>query len=151
MLKVGDTAPDFTLLDSDRQEFRLSSLLGKKSVVLIFYPGDQTPVCTRQLCGIRDAYQEFVDAGAEVVGINPSGELSHKKFSDKYRFQFRLLVDRDKAVSRSYDVVMMTLGAFTIINRTVYVVGRNGKIIFAERGTPSNERILAAIRQQEQE
>jgi peroxiredoxin Q/BCP len=147
MLRVGDIAPDFTLADEKGNEVMLSSFLKKQFVVLIFYPGDQTPVCTKQLCGIRDEYQDFAEAGAVVFGINPGSALSHKKFSEKHDFQFKLLVDKDKSVARKYDVVMMNLGPLAVINRTVYVVGHNGMIIFAQRGTPSNEQILKAIRE----
>ncbi|NJN65214.1 MAG: peroxiredoxin [Chloroflexaceae bacterium] len=145
MLRVGTQAPDFTLEDEQGTQVTLSSFRGQ-AVVLIFYPGDQTPVCTRQLCGIRDSYDEFTAAGAVVFGINPGSPLSHQKFSQKYDFQFKLLVDRERAAARSYDVLVVSLGPLAVINRAVYVVGSDGTIIFAERGTPANETILAAIR-----
>jgi peroxiredoxin Q/BCP len=146
MLQVGTRAPDFTLEDEQGNPATLSSFRGQ-AVVLIFYPGDQTPVCTRQLCGIRDAYDEFTAAGAVVFGINPGSSLSHQKFSQKYDFQFKLLVDKERTVARSYDVLVVSLGPLAVINRAVYVVSADGTIVFAERGTPDNETILTAINQ----
>ncbi len=149
MLEVGTTAPDFTLPTADGDIITLSSFRGAQPVVLIFYPGDQTPVCTMQLCGIRDGYEDFTAAGVVVFGVNHGNSLSHRKFSEKHNFQFPLLVDSDRTVSLAYDTVLVNIGPFAIINRMVYVVGKNGKIIFAQRGTPSNETILAAIESEE--
>lgn len=145
MLHVGAIAPDFTLTDEQGHPVTLSSFRGNHPVVLIFYPGDQTPICTTQLCGIRDGYDAFEAVGAIILGINPASEFSHRKFSRRYNFPFPLLVDRERSVAKAYDVLLMNLGPFSVINRMVYVVGTDGTIIFAERGLPDNQTIINAI------
>jgi peroxiredoxin Q/BCP len=145
MLRVGTPAPDFSLPDEQGTMVTLSSYQGKQPVVLIFYPGDNTPVCTMQLCGVRDTYDEFVEAGAVVFGVNPGSASSHERFSQRHNFQFRLLVDHDRSVAQQYDCVMFSLGPLGLVSRTVYVVGLNGTIVFAQPGTPSTKDIVAAI------
>jgi peroxiredoxin Q/BCP len=147
MLHVSDTAPDFTLPDEQGNTVTLSSFRGRQPVVLIFYPGDQTPVCTMQMCSIRDNYDAFTDAGAVIFGINPGNAPSHQKFAQRNKLQFHLLVDAEKEVAKMYDVMLLNIGRFAIINRTVYVVGTKGTIIFAQRGMPATETILQAIHQ----
>ena len=103
MLAEGDLAPDFTLTSDSGEAVTLSSLRGKP-VVLYFYPKDDTPGCTTQACGIRDAYGEFERAGAVVLGISPDDESSHVKFKDKYELPFTLLADTDHSVAEQYGV-----------------------------------------------
>jgi thioredoxin-dependent peroxiredoxin len=103
VIEEGKPAPDFELRDDSGQTVRLSSLRGKP-VVLYFYPKDDTPGCTAQACGIRDAYGEFEDAGAVVLGVSPDDERSHTKFRDKYELPFALLADTDHAVADEYGV-----------------------------------------------
>ncbi len=144
MLSVGDMAPDFTLKSEQGEEVALSAFRGSNPVVLIFYPGDETLGCTVQLCAVRDGYKEFTDAGAVVFGVNPGDTQSHQKFVKHHNFQFRLLVDADKTVAEQYDA-LMGFGPFKMVNRTVYVVGADGAITFAQRGMPRNKTILEAI------
>jgi len=145
MLKVGETAPDFTLADETGQRHRLSDYRGKNAVVLIFYPMNQTAVCTAQLCEVRDAFADLKAAGAVIFGLNSAGEESHRGFVERRSFPFHLLVDADKRVARQYRSVV-GWGKLSINNRTVYVVGRDGKILFAQRGKPTPQELLAAIR-----
>lgn len=134
MLTEGDTAPDFTLsgIDGDGEEIevRLSKLKGR-SVVLYFYPRDDTSGCTTQACGIRDAWPEFEAADADIFGISPDDLASHRKFSDKYDLPFPLLADPDHAVAESYGVwkEKTTFGkTYWGIERSTFVV-RNGKVV----------------------
>lgn len=145
MLSPGSVAPDFSLPDEQGNVVTLSSFRGGQPVVLIFYPGDQTPVCTAQLCGVRDQYEDFTAVGAVVFGINPGSRSSHQKFSQRHDFPFRLLVDEDSTVARQYESLMVRVGPLALVNRTVYVVGVDGTIVFAQRGSPDNETILAAL------
>lgn len=145
MLPVGSEAPDFTLPDEQGEMVTLSSFRGKQAVVLIFYPGDETPGCTQQLCGIRDTYQAFEAAGAVVFGFNPASGERHRRFVQRHNFPFRLLVDSDRTVARDYKALMLNLGPLAIVNRTVYVVGKEGAIRFAERGAPPTAKILASL------
>ncbi len=144
MLKVGTEAPDFNLRDNQGKSVSLGKLRGR-TVVLIFYPGDNTPLCTAQLCEVRDKFAEFTAAGATVLGVNPFNAASHKRFAEKNRFQFPLLVDPGLKVSRAYGCVL-GWGPLSFVNRTVYVVGPDGKVRFAKRGKPSPKEVLDAIR-----
>jgi peroxiredoxin Q/BCP len=102
-LREGDEAPDFTLRADDGGEVTLSSLRGRQ-VVLYFYPKDDTPGCTTQACGIRDAYGEFEREGAVVLGVSPDDEASHVKFKAKYHLPFTLLADEGHRVADEYGV-----------------------------------------------
>jgi thioredoxin-dependent peroxiredoxin len=139
LLKPGSVAPDFSLLSSDSATVKLSDFAGKHSVVLIFYPGDQTPGCTAQLCAIRDDYSLFEAKNAKVFGVNPGDIASHKKFVAKQKYPFPLLVDEKKVVAKLYGCDGL------MVKRTVYVIDTAGKIIFAKRGRPADEEILKAI------
>ena len=142
MLKIGDKAPEFSLKDQDGNLVELKSFLGKKNVVLVFYPGDNTPGCTKQMCAIRDDYSQFSSADVAVFGINPQDKDSHKKFVDKNKLPFPLLVDADKKVVAAYG----TKGVL-VTTRTVYGIDKKGIIVFAQRGMPSSAEILKAFTQ----
>src|SRR5262245_58302964 len=102
-LRVGQKAPDFDAVSSSGEPIRLSSFLGKKNVVLYFYPGDFTPVCTRETCMFRDAYEELADGETEVIGVSVDSDESHRKFAGKYGLRFSLVSDRDKEIARKYE------------------------------------------------
>lgn len=140
MLKPGDTAPEFSLSAHDGQVVKLSDFIGKKYVVLIFYPGDETPVCTNQLCEIRDDYSRFTKMDAVVFGINPASDKSHQKFVQKNKFPFELLIDTKSKVASEYQAKGALMNT-----RTVYVIDKEGKIIYAKRGKPPVTEILASI------
>ena len=135
-LPVGAKAPDFTLPDDSGHTVELSALRGK-SVVLVFYPGDDTPGCTKQLCQLRDDWSEAVARGVEVFGVNPGNAQSHDKFRRKFGFPFPLLVDQGQKVATLYHANGI------IVKRTVYRIGPDGVIRFARRGMPSPHEILA--------
>jgi peroxiredoxin Q/BCP len=139
LLAVGSTAPLFSLASSNGDTVKLLDFREKKNVVLVFYPGDRTPGCTKQLCALRDDYTEFDKKDAVIFGVNPADVQSHKTFIEKQHYQFPLLVDEGKAVAKLYG----TSGLF--IKRTVYVIDKKGIIIFAQRGMPSDSAILASI------
>jgi peroxiredoxin Q/BCP len=101
MVSEGSPAPDFTLKSDSGEEITLSGLRGRP-VVLYFYPRDDTPGCTTQACGIRDAWSEFKQSGAVVLGVSPDDEGSHAKFRDKYSLPFTLLADADHKVTEQY-------------------------------------------------
>ncbi|MDO8584264.1 MAG: peroxiredoxin [bacterium] len=143
-LTVGMPAPDFTLKDQDENSVKLSSLKGKKAVVLIFYPGDMTPGCTMQLCAIRDDWQKFKEANIEVYGINHAEAVSHEKFIKKYSFPFPLLIDANKKVSALYGAVRPLFKAM-IIKRSVVGIDKGGIIRYLKRGLPRNAEILKAM------
>ncbi len=140
MLKVGTKAPEFTLQSHTGDSISLSDYNDKKYVALIFYPGDETPVCIKQLCELRDDYSQFEKLNAVVFGVNPADIESHGAFAKKHNFQFPLLVDNDGAVTKAFGCkgTLMT-------KRTVYVIDPKGMIIFAQRGKPPVSEIRASI------
>jgi len=130
VINEGDQAPDFTLHSDAGTDVTLSSLRGRP-VVLYFYPKDDTPGCTTQACGIRDAYGEFERAGAVVLGISPDDERSHTKFKDKYGLPFALLADTDHAVAEQYGVWGEKSYAgkkYMGVKRSTFVIGADGNV-----------------------
>jgi thioredoxin-dependent peroxiredoxin len=124
VIEEGTPAPDFELASDTGETVTLSSLRGKP-VVLYFYPKDDTPGCTTQACGIRDAYDEFERAGAVVLGVSPDDERSHVKFRDKYELPFTLLADTDHEVAERYGV----WGEKKFMGRTYMGVSRSTFVI----------------------
>lgn len=124
-VKIGDTAPDFSLLSQSGSSVSLKDFLGKKSVVLYFYPKDDTPGCTKEACAFRDSYEVFRDAGAEVIGVSEDSPDSHQKFATKYQLPFTLLSDTGKQVRKLYGVPA-TLGLLP--GRVTYVIDKNGVV-----------------------
>lgn len=104
MISEGTKAPDFTLPDSEGKMVSLSNFAGKR-ILLAFYPGDDTPVCTTQLCSYRDNYSEFTKRGIVVLGISTDSVDSHKQFGEKNSLPFTLLSDKDKKVCELYDAM----------------------------------------------
>lgn len=123
-VQVGDRAPDFTLHDGAGQEWRLSDHRGKV-VVLLFYPGDETPICTRQMCSVRDRWDDYSNTGAEVVGISTDSVESHKKFAEHHELPLRLLSDAKGEVAKLYGAQSLIPGK---VARSVFVIDRAGII-----------------------
>lgn len=145
-IKQGDTAPDFTLKDGDGSEWTLSNYKGR-TVVLLFYPGDNTPVCTAQLCSVRDHWSEYQATGAEVVGISTDTVESHQDFAQKNQLPLRLLSDGDRKVSEVYDMKSWLPGRSA---RGVVVIDGEGRIAYHKAQPvslfkPSDDDVLAAI------
>ena len=120
--RVGAPAPDFTLPDAEGREWRLSDQRGRV-VVLLFYPGDETPICTRQMCSVRDRWDEYAATGAEVVGISTDTVESHQKFAEHHGLPLRLLADTMGEVSRAYGARSLLPGRTA---RSVFVIDREG-------------------------
>lgn len=138
---VGDKAPLFTLSDEKGRQVDVESFQGKQPVVLIFYPGDDTPGCTRQLCAIRDDWAAFTSAGIAVFGVNHAGADSHQRFIDKHRLPLPILVDTGKTVSAMYGAIKKYFGK-EVINRSVIVIDKQGIIRYLKRGLPPNSEFL---------
>lgn len=129
-LTIGDMAPDFTLSDAEGNAVRLADLRGQR-VVLYFYPRDNTPGCTKQACGFRDAYSDYQAKDIVVLGVSTDDSKSHAKFTQKYQLPFPLLCDRDANVARSYYSYgpKKFMGKdYTGIYRNTFVIGPDGKI-----------------------
>jgi peroxiredoxin Q/BCP len=136
-LPVGSQAPDFETADDAGHPVKLSALKGK-NVVLVFYPGDNTPVCTAQLCEFRDRWEQAEQRNVVVYGVNPRGAASHAGFRAKQHLPFPLLVDEGQKIGEAYH----TNGL--IVKRTVYLIGPDGTVRYARRGKPPVQEVLAA-------
>lgn len=148
MIGNGTLAPDFELPDQFGSLVRLSQYRGTRSVVIYFYPKDDTGGCTIQACGFRDHFEKLRAAGAEVIGISDDSTESHLKFASKYRLPFTLLSDRGGRVRKLYGV-KKTLGV--IPGRVTFVIDRDGVIrhVFSSQAKPAQhvEEALAALAQ----
>lgn len=122
-IKIGDKAPDFTLSSSTGEQVSLKDFQGKKSVVLYFYPKDDTPGCTAEACAFRDSYEVFQKAGAETIGVSGDSQQSHQQFASKYKLPFILLSDTDNKLRQLYGVPS-TL--FILPGRVTYVIDKQG-------------------------
>jgi peroxiredoxin Q/BCP len=122
-IQVGDRAPDFTATTHDGRQIRLADYLGRKAVVLYFYPKDNTSLCTAQACSFRDSYEDFVQAGAEVIGVSSDNPESHREFAARQRLPFILVSDQDQSLRKAFGVPK-TL-AF-LPGRVTYVIDREG-------------------------
>jgi peroxiredoxin len=145
-MEIGKEAPDFTLNDGEGNNWTLSDQKGK-TVVLLFYPGDNTPVCTAQLCSVRDHWSEYQATGAEVVGVSTDTVESHKGFAEKHSLPLRLLSDPDGKVSAQYGMRSWLPGRSA---RGVVVIDKEGKIAYSKAQSlsifrPKDDDVLAAI------
>ena len=125
ILKIGDRAPDFTAKTSSGDTIHLADYIGKKGLVLFFYPKDGTAVCTKEACAFRDSYMQFADAGAEVIGISSDSDESHLSFAKQNRLTFPLISDADGSLRKLF-AVPKTLGI--IPGRVTYVIDKDGII-----------------------
>jgi len=144
VLREGDPAPDFTLESDAGERVTLSSLRGRP-VVLYFYPKDDTPGCTRQACGIRDAWADFQRAGAEVFGISADTQRSHERFKSKYTLPFTLLADPEHRLGEPYGVAQEGKNSY---ERSTFVIDADGNVTrVLRRVNPDShtDDVLAAL------
>ena len=130
LLQKGDLAPDFTGLNQNNESISLSDFKGKK-LILYFYPKDNTPGCTAESCNLNDNYDAWIKKGFEVVGVSPDSVASHKKFADKYGFNFNLIADTEKKILEAYGAwgeKSMYGKKYMGVLRTTYVIDEDGKI-----------------------
>lgn len=147
-MKVGESAPDFTLKDGEGRDWKLSEQRGK-TVVLLFYPGDDTPVCTKQLCSVRDNWEEYAATGAEVVGISTDSAASHKSFAEKYDLPLTLLSDERGETLERYGAKSWLPGrssrAVVVIDKTGVV--RHHQVQSLSIFRPKDDEVLKAIQE----
>ena len=146
MTEINSTAPGFSLPADDGSTYSLADHQGEKQL-LVFYPADNTPVCTRQMCDYRDGIEEFSELGVNVVGISSDGQQSHIKFREKYRLPFTLLSDENLEVAEQYGCKGI-MG----MKRAVFLVDESGIIQYAHREALSlfrrtAEELIDVIRQ----
>lgn len=140
-------APDFTLPDGNGEQWRLSDHRGKV-VVLLFYPGDETPICTKQMCSVRDRWDDYTATGAEVVGISSDSVESHRKFSEHHKLPLRLLSDANGTAAGLYGAKSIIPGR---IARSVFVIDAEGIVRHADVRAlglfkPKDDSTIAAIK-----
>ena len=142
-LEVGDHVPDFSATTHDGTEIRLADFLGERALVLFFYPKDGTPICTAEACAFRDSYEQFTDAGAEVIGVSADSGESHRSFASQHNLSFPLISDEDGSLRKLFGVPK-TMGLFP--GRVTYVIDKSGIIrqIFSSQFT-SNEHVRQAL------
>ncbi len=127
MIKAGQQAPDFELPDNNGDLVKLTDFKGTKNVVLFFYPKDFTGGCTAEACSFRDSYEDFTDAGAEVIGISSDDVISHRKFSERYKLPFILLSDKGGKVKNLFGVKNDLFGL--LAGRVTFVINKEGVVI----------------------
>jgi peroxiredoxin Q/BCP len=148
---LNEPAPDFTLKDGNGDHWRLADHRGKV-VVLLFYPGDETPICTRQMCSVRDRWDDYVATGAEVVGISSDSVESHQKFAAHHNLPLRLLSDSDGTASKLYGARSLIPGK---VARSVFVIDAQGVLRHSDVRPlglfkPKDDDTIAAIRAAQQ-
>jgi len=141
LLPIGVPAPEFDIPMPDGTTWPTSYFRGKKRLVLVFYPGDFTPICTAQLCALRDHWNQIQEHDALVVGINPAKPSKHRLFAAKFSFPFPLISDWGHKIAKAYGCC----GWFGMNKRTVYIVDKRGLIAYACRGNPNVAELLQAL------
>lgn len=129
-LNIGDPAPDFSLLDAEGNRVQLADLRGRR-IVLYFYPRDNTPGCTKEACGFRDAYDDYVGKDLTVLGVSTDDAKSHAKFAAKYKLPFPLLIDEGGQVASaygSYGLKKFMGKEYLGISRSTFIIGPDGTI-----------------------
>lgn len=141
-LKVGDTLPNFTAKDTKGTVFDSQNYIGKQSLVIYFYPKDNTPGCTVEACSFRDNYQDFKDLGAEVIGISADSVTSHLKFKSKFNLPFILLSDADKKLRKLFGVENSLI---FLPGRETFVADKNGVVLMIFNSMSSKIHIEKAL------
>lgn len=142
-VQVGDIIPHFSALDTNGNTFDSATIVGKKPLVIYFYPKDNTPGCTAQACSFRDQYEDFLDLGAEVIGVSSDSVISHQKFTAQYQLPFVLLSDTDKKIRNLFGVPSSLLGMLP--GRVTYVVDTAGVVQLVFNSMLSGNHIPKAL------
>jgi peroxiredoxin Q/BCP len=143
-LKIGDKAPSFVAVDANGTSFDSKDIIGKKPLVIYFYPKDNTPGCTMQACGFRDSYEDFIDLGAEVIGVSSDTVNSHKKFTNQYKLPFILLSDSDKKLRKLFGVPDKLFGLLP--GRVTYIINKKGIITMIFDSVMATKHISIALK-----
>lgn len=141
LIEVGTDAPDIQAKTGSGRDFRLSDQVASHRVMLVFYPKDFTSGCTTQLVHVQQSLDDMRREGVEPFGVNPGDAESHGKFCDAYDLEFELLVDDNMEAAKAYGAVKPEGGVL----RSVFVVGKDGKVVFAQEGAPSWQDVQDVI------
>ncbi len=146
-LSIGDSVPEFQLANQNGAIFNINFVLGKKPLVIYFYPKDNTPACTKEACMFRDSYEDFTDLGAEVIAISADSDKTHKQFAAKFELPFILLSDTENKVRKLFGVKSSLFGLLP--GRETYVINQSGKVVMVFNdinATQHKHRALKALR-----
>ena len=144
-INVGDKITPFKATLQTGIEIDSSSLLRENPyLLLIFYPGDDTPGCTKQLCGVRDIYEEYKKLGVKVLGVNQGSQESHQKFIDKYTYPFDIIVDTDKKLAREFGAIGKFFGN-EITKRGVFLLNSEHEVVYQVWGQQNNQKIIDSL------
>jgi len=127
-IEIGNQLPPFTLMDQDGKIFNIETVLGKKNLVIYFYPKDDSPGCTKEACYFQDQFEVFKQADAEVIGISGQSVESHKKFAEKYNLTYTLLSDEGNKLRKQFGVPTNFLGLLP--GRVTYIIDKTGKVVY---------------------
>ena len=127
-ISVGSTIPSFTLNDQNGHAFDIRTVLGKKNLVIYFYPKDDSPGCTKEACSFRDQFEVFAEADAVIIGVSSQSVKSHKEFAEKYRLNYTLLSDEEDVLRKLFGVPANLFGL--IPGRVTYIVNKEGKVVY---------------------
>ncbi|NQU84767.1 MAG: peroxiredoxin [Mariniphaga sp.] len=127
-IKIGSTIPLFTLNDQNGNTFNINSVIGKKNLVLFFYPKDDSPGCTKEACYFRDQFEAFTDANAVVIGISGQSVKSHKQFAEKFNLNYTLLSDKGNELRKQFGISTDFFGLLP--GRVTYVIDKSGKVVY---------------------
>jgi len=145
-LAVGNAVPAFTLKDQDGRTFNINDVIGKKVLIIYFYPKDESMVCTKEACAFRDSFADYTKEGAQIIGINGGTVESHKEFTEHYKLPFILLSDSDNKVLKKFGVK----NKFFMTGRQTFVIDLKGKIAFSYEsmleGTAHSKQALAVVK-----
>jgi thioredoxin-dependent peroxiredoxin len=142
-VQLGDKIPHFKAKDTNGHDFDSADLVGKKPIVIYFYPRDNTPGCISEACSFRDQYQDFKDLGAEVIGISSDSVASHQKFRDHYQLPFILLSDSDKKIQKLFGVPTAIFGLLP--GRVTYVIDKNGVVVMIFDNLGASKHLSKAL------
>ena len=144
-LKVGDRIPHFELLNQHGELFKSETVLGVKPLVVYFYPNDETPGCTAEACSFRDHYEDFLQLGAEVIGISSDGVKSHQKFAARHKLPFVLLSDSKKKGQHLFKLPKILFGLYT--KRITFVIDKEGLVSYVHSSLMPDTHIKKALQQ----
>lgn len=146
-LAIGQKAPEFEVVSSQGKALKLSDFRGKKNVVLYFYPGDFTPVCTKETCGFRDMYDELASQDTEIIGVSVDSDDSHRKFAEKYKVPFDLVSDETRAIAKAYGATGFFRDLIGKMARKTFVIDKNGDVAGILEAELSASKHLDGVRE----
>ena len=146
-LRVGQKAPDFDVVSSSGKSLKLKDFEGKKNVVLYFYPGDFTPICTKETCGFRDMYADLESQDTEVIGVSVDSNESHEKFAAEYKVAFALVSDKNRELAKSYGATSFIRDILGKTARMTFVIDKKGEITGIFAGELSASKHLDGVKE----